>query len=255
MNLDAASPEMVLMRFLNRYYGKTGFAIASSIFAWRVYPGHRWDLKVPIQGGPSGTGPTKGNCPTADCKHLLNPNTQEPDTDSWTVTLCDECHRWDVPGNIYFGLVGRMAGFGKWYLHFGAGVAQHLNEFPWNLWKNLWANQDDPPDQVAIDVGFAVYQTLQDKWLLWDLILQAAGLGLLELFPVLLWTTMTPEQMTTRINQKLQQLGITLPPLDVTVSDVSSCIGSLSSSQTAVLKTYVPSSCSACCQESWSPSP
>lgn len=67
----------------------------------------------------------RGSCPN-QCKH--------------TVTLCDRCVNYDVPGNIHYGWVGRAASIPRWVLKGAAHVAQ-----------KGWF--DDPKDQNAIKIG------------------------------------------------------------------------------------------------------
>lgn len=235
MNSDAILGVTILMRFLNRYLGVAGFAAASAILKVWVDPGKGpWDLKIPLYG--TGTGPSKGDCPTPDC--------------TWTVTLCGECYWWDVPGNIHFGLLGRIAGFPQWWLHYGAGVAQIKDQIPlvYNLWKNIWDNQDEQRDRAAIDVGFALYNQLAEIMTSWDEILQNAEEVLRVSSPALMWPIMTSQEMAQKV---MSALGATPPSPEVT--GLYLCLMNLSQSEKMILQTLVPSNCSACCQESWSP--
>ena len=57
--------------------------------------------------------------------------------------MCGECYNYDVPGNIHYGYIGRMAGLRTWFLHNRADAAQA-------------GGVDDPRDSVAIDIGIAM---------------------------------------------------------------------------------------------------
>jgi len=88
-----------------------------------VRAGGPWDFKSNQQQWRSGGG---RRCPSEPCDR--------------TVTLCGRCFNYDVPGNIHYGWVGRMAGLRPWFLHNRAAAAQA-------------GGVDDPRDVVAIDIG------------------------------------------------------------------------------------------------------
>ena len=88
-----------------------------------VQAGAIWDFK---SNQPQWRHRAKRHCPATDCDK--------------TVTLCGHCLFYDVPGNIHFGYIGRMAGIRPWVLHKGADRAQK-------------GGVDDPKDTVAINIG------------------------------------------------------------------------------------------------------
>lgn len=57
-----------------------------------------------------------------------------------TVTLCNRCVNYDVPGNIHYGWVGRAASIRRWLLLYAAHRVQK-------------GGVDDPKDQNAIKIG------------------------------------------------------------------------------------------------------
>lgn len=88
-----------------------------------VKAGAPWDFKSNQQQWRAAAGRT---CPSAACDR--------------TVTLCGRCFNYDVPGNIHYGWIGRMANLRAWFLHNRAAAAQ--------------AGGVDPPhDIAAIDIG------------------------------------------------------------------------------------------------------
>lgn len=104
-------------------------------FAQLVRGGGPWDFKS--HQGLAGVGAWRAvpgkNCPTDNCDK--------------TVTLCNTCINYDVPGNIHFGWVGAAANLRSWLLHFGAGIVQ----------PNRWT--DDPRDAVAVKIGEAMWNS------------------------------------------------------------------------------------------------
>ena len=95
-----------------------------SDFRELVRSGGPWDFK-------SSQTFTSDNCPSG-CPH--------------TVTLCDYCFFYDVPGNIHYGWVGRASGLRSWLLHYGAAAAQD-------------GGVDDPKDTQAIDIGINMWDS------------------------------------------------------------------------------------------------
>jgi RHS repeat-associated protein len=89
-----------------------------------VETGGPWDFKSWKEFGVATSG--SRSCPSKECKR--------------TVTICDMCFDYDVPGNIHYGWVGAQAGYRTWLLHAGASGAQA-------------GGVDDPADSVAIDIG------------------------------------------------------------------------------------------------------
>jgi RHS repeat-associated protein len=98
-----------------------------------VRTGGPWDFKN-LEDYKSATTPGNGTgCPSEGCDR--------------TVTICGTCFDYDVPGNIHYGWVGRMATWRDWLLHFGADWAQV------GLGGMLKGKGDDPKDKVAVDIG------------------------------------------------------------------------------------------------------
>lgn len=63
--------------------------------------------------------------------------------------------RRDAFANIHYGYVGRSLGYSRWFLEFGAGMAQ----LKANTWKGKYWNTwfDDPIDNAAIRRGMDLY--------------------------------------------------------------------------------------------------
>jgi outer membrane protein OmpA-like peptidoglycan-associated protein len=99
---------------------------ALSDFRDLVKAGAPWDFKSNQKQWRSGTGNT---CPTAPCDK--------------TVFLCGKCFFYDVPGNIHYGYIGRMASIRAWFLHDRAAAAQV-------------GGVDPAHDSAAIDIGIAI---------------------------------------------------------------------------------------------------
>ena len=95
-------------------------------FASLVRPGGMWDLKVYLSLAFTLT------CPTLKCNA--------------TVSLSGMCLRYDMPGNIFYGIVGRYAGFTTDTLLWAADFAQQLHS----------GHADEPEDQEAIGIGFDI---------------------------------------------------------------------------------------------------
>lgn len=78
----------------------------------------------------------RGSCPSRSCPR--------------TVTLCNRCVNYDVPGNIHYGWVGRAATIRRWLLLYAADRVQK-------------GGIDDPRDQNAIRIGMDMYDDRR-KW-------------------------------------------------------------------------------------------
>lgn len=91
-----------------------------------------WDFKSLDKYKSATTSGNGTGCPSEGCDN--------------TVTICGACFDYDVPGNIHYGWVGRMAGWRDWLLHLGADWAQVR-------WDILSGEGDDPKDKVAVDIG------------------------------------------------------------------------------------------------------
>jgi len=72
----------------------------------------------------------RGSCPSQSCPR--------------TVTLCNQCVNYDVPGNIHYGWVGRAATIRRWLLLYAADRVQK-------------GGIDDPKDQNAIKIGMNMW--------------------------------------------------------------------------------------------------
>lgn len=72
----------------------------------------------------------RGSCPSQSCPR--------------TVTLCNQCVNYDVPGNIHYGWVDRAATICRWLLLYAAERVQK-------------GGIDDPKDQNAITIGMNMW--------------------------------------------------------------------------------------------------
>ena len=63
---------------------------------------------------------------------------------------------YDVWSNIHYGYIGRVIGFDKSALHFGADMAQSFS--------NRAITRDDPKDAEAIKLGFKIYDEYNEKF-------------------------------------------------------------------------------------------
>lgn len=99
---------------------------ALSDFRDLVKAGAPWDFKSNQSQWRSGRGNT---CPTTQCDK--------------TVFLCGKCFFYDVPGNIHYGYIGRMASIRAWFLHNRASAAQK-------------GGVDPSDDTAAINIGIAM---------------------------------------------------------------------------------------------------
>ena len=83
-----------------------------------------------------------------------------------SIMLCDfkscDWYEYSMPGNIFYGYVGRVAGFTEAEIRAGAVYAQQTdpeNNPDTNDWKPWWSpiGLDQATDEAAITVGFQVY--------------------------------------------------------------------------------------------------
>ena len=72
----------------------------------------------------------RGSCPSQSCPR--------------TVTLCNQCVNYDVPGNIHYGWLGHAATIRCWLLLYAADRVQK-------------GGIDDPKDQNAIKIGMNMW--------------------------------------------------------------------------------------------------
>ncbi|MFM9946762.1 MAG: DUF4157 domain-containing protein [Saprospiraceae bacterium] len=108
--------------------------LASASLKWKslVNHGARYDFKAHTMRRPS-----TANCPEEECLD--------------TVTLCPgsgmiNCYLTDLPGNLFYALLGKYAGFSELTLQLGSQLAQLTGTGAW----------DPPQDTSAIKVGFSL---------------------------------------------------------------------------------------------------
>jgi hypothetical protein len=104
-------------------------AKASAYLLWisLVKTEETWDLKYTYDMSRM----KSGFCPTEKCKGYL--------------TLCGECLRFDLAGNIHYGYVGIKSGFTELELINGASIAQFVS--------TRGGHFDPPEDTESIKVG------------------------------------------------------------------------------------------------------
>lgn len=109
-----------------------GTLIAGAGLGWRglVNHGARYDFKAHTMSSP-----TTANCPDPDCRN--------------TITLCpghaaENCYITDLPGNLFFALIGRFVGWSELTLQLGSQLAQLTGTGAW----------DPRQDTAAIRLGF-----------------------------------------------------------------------------------------------------
>ena len=102
--------------------------------AWKDLVGHGkdYDFKVNVMQDP-----TTDCCPTGTCHN--------------SVTICagalaENCYRNDLPGNLFYALIGKFAGFSERTLQLGSQFAQ--------LTSPGSVSWDPPEDTAAIAAGF-----------------------------------------------------------------------------------------------------
>ena len=103
-------------------------------WALLVRPGGEWDMKRYLVNA------TTEHCPTQMC--------------NFTVSISGMCVRSDTLGNMFYGIVGRLAGFGTDTLLWGANLAQILHT----------GTRDEPQDQEAIMIGFDISTELSAQY-------------------------------------------------------------------------------------------
>ncbi|MBI4835364.1 MAG: hypothetical protein HY811_11195 [Planctomycetes bacterium] len=99
-------------------------------FKMKVQEGGIWDFKNSEQFTESCE---SEKCPSSNCKK--------------TVTLCDQCVFYDVPGNIHFGYMGVFGGIDPSILHARAAKAQ----------KTITPGKDTARDTEAINIGIRLF--------------------------------------------------------------------------------------------------
>lgn len=103
-------------------------------FALLVRPGGPWDHKPKMLAATTEDKSCPVNCPD-------------------TVTLCGTCVNHDVPSNIHYGFIGKVAGFNDKSLTAIPGLVQTDDQWP----------HDDPRDTSAIRVGIDFYDEMKGQ--------------------------------------------------------------------------------------------
>ena len=65
--------------------------------------------------------------------------------------------KYDAPGNISYGISGKILGFDEKLPLFAAGIAQIQDGTSNEDWRNSFLYRDDAMDQLYIQLGFAYY--------------------------------------------------------------------------------------------------
>lgn len=122
------------------------FAINSAATAWAtlVTHGATYDFKAHVMNHP-----TSPHCPDPGCVPK----------EVGTVTLCPghasaNCYESDLPGNIFYALIGKHVGFSRNTLQLGSQFAELTDVTPRPARPAItW---DTPDDTAAIDLGFGL---------------------------------------------------------------------------------------------------
>lgn len=122
-------------------------AIGAAALKWRALVNHkaRFDFKNHILDKPAGA-----HCPDLNC----NPG------EHGTITLCpgagspQNCYESDLPGNVFYALIGRLAGFSELTLQLGSQLAE-LTDLPRPPVRPA-ITWDSPEDTAAIHLGFSL---------------------------------------------------------------------------------------------------
>jgi outer membrane protein OmpA-like peptidoglycan-associated protein len=128
-----------------------GTTLASAALKWRVLVNHaaRFDFKAHILNHIS-LGP---HCPDPDC----------PPGEVGNLTLCtgsglpQNCYEADLPGNLFYALIGRFVGFSELTLQLGSQLAE-LTDLP-RAGRPV-VTWDSPQDTAAIHLGFSLGATV-----------------------------------------------------------------------------------------------
>jgi outer membrane protein OmpA-like peptidoglycan-associated protein len=146
LRADLLHPGAVLSDF-----AALGVFMASAALKWRALVNHgaRFDFKAHILHFPR-VGPS---CPDDAC----------PPGEVGIVTLCrggsspQNCYESDLPGNIFYALIGRHVGFSELTLQLGSQLAE-LTDLPRPGRPAItW---DSPEDTAAIHLGFSLGASL-----------------------------------------------------------------------------------------------
>ena len=125
--------------------------LASAALKWRVLVNHkaRFDFKAHILNHIS----LVSHCPDPEC----------PPGEVGNLTLCSgsnlpqNCYEADLPGNLFYALVGRFVGLSELTLQLGSQLAE-LTDLP-RAGRPV-VTWDSPQDTAAIHLGFALGATL-----------------------------------------------------------------------------------------------
>jgi outer membrane protein OmpA-like peptidoglycan-associated protein len=125
--------------------------LASAALKWRVLVNHkaRFDFKAHILNHIS----LGSHCPDPEC----------PPGEVGNLTLCSgsslpqNCYEADLPGNLFYALVGRFVGLSELTLQLGSQLAE-LTDLP-RAGRPV-VTWDSPQDTAAIHLGFALGATL-----------------------------------------------------------------------------------------------
>jgi outer membrane protein OmpA-like peptidoglycan-associated protein len=132
-------------------FGVLAGLMASAALKWRALVNHgaRFDFKAHILHFPR-VGPS---CPDDAC----------PPGEVGIVTLCpggsspQNCYESDLPGNIFYALIGRHVGFSELTLQLGSQLAE-LTDLPRP--GRPAVTWDSPEDTAAIHLGFSLGASL-----------------------------------------------------------------------------------------------
>jgi outer membrane protein OmpA-like peptidoglycan-associated protein len=132
-------------------FGLLTALLASAALKWRVLVNHaaRFDFKAHILNHIS----LGSHCPDPQC----------PPGEVGNLTLCagsslpQNCYEADLPGNLFYALVGRFVGLSELTLQLGSQLAE-LTDLP-RAGRPV-VTWDSPEDTAAIHLGFALGATL-----------------------------------------------------------------------------------------------
>ena len=145
LRADPLNPGAVMSDF-----ALLGTLMASAALKWRALVNHgaRFDFKAHILHFPR-----VGPCPDDAC----------PPGEVGIVTLCpggsspQNCYESDLPGNIFYALIGRHVGFSELTLQLGSQLAE-LTDLPRP--GRPAVTWDSPEDTAAIHLGFILGASL-----------------------------------------------------------------------------------------------
>jgi len=129
-----------------RDFAQINVHVAAAAFAWKALVDHRarYDFKAHAD---SMNHPRSAACPDLDC----------PPGEVGIVTLCpgsvaENCYESDLPGNLFYALIGRHVGWSELTLQLGSQLAELTDVTPRPARPVItW---DSPEDTFAISLGF-----------------------------------------------------------------------------------------------------